>query len=93
MDMKDKFYTYEDMKKMFAFGKQHGLAVAGLIRNTGENTLNQEDIFTDAIESIAAQCNINSDTSKLKHECNYILTADHGNRVLKCLKCGNVNPI
>lgn len=50
--IKDKLYTFDDMKKMFMFGKQHGMAVCGLLRNTGENTLNQEDIFIKAIESL-----------------------------------------
>jgi len=31
--------------------------------------------------------------NKKTHSCNYILTAENGIRVIKCLSCGNTNPI
>ena len=34
-----------------------------------------------------------SDICSLNCKCDYIITAEQGHRIIKCLKCGDVKPI
>jgi hypothetical protein len=45
------------------------------------------------VQEYEKQLNISDVMCKLNYKCDYILTAEQGHRVIKCLKCENVKPI
>ena len=45
------------------------------------------------VQEYEKQLNISDVMCELNGKHDYILTAEQGHRIIKCLKCGNVKPI
>ena len=45
------------------------------------------------VQEYEKQLNISDVICSLDWKCDYIITAEQGHRIIKCLKCGDVKPI
>ena len=45
------------------------------------------------VQEYEKQLNISDVICSLDCKCDYIITAEQGHRIIKCLKCGDVKPI
>jgi hypothetical protein len=67
-----------------------------LTKECRDSLLNSIETILDAKvyhENEVKKMRLSAVMCELNCKCDYILTAEQGHRVIKCLKCGNVKPI
>jgi len=64
-----------------------------LTKECRDSLLNSIDYAKVYHENEVKKMRLSAVMCELNCKCDYILTAEQGHRVIKCLKCGNVKPI